>query len=94
MIAGLAQLSNCSSQKRTGHGSGRGPTFSTDDWVDDAAWRIESARRLSGHPVHADTLSHWTDLLHHARRELAAGSSEVLQSLILELESELADRAV
>ena len=55
---------------------------------------VQSARRLSGHPVHADTLSHWTDLLHHARRELAAGSSEVLQSLILELESELADRAV
>ena len=55
---------------------------------------VQSARRLSGHPVHADTLSHWTDLLHHARRELAAGSSEGLQSLILELETELADRAV
>ena len=49
---------------------------------------VQSARRLSGHPVHADTLSHWTDLLHHARRELAAGSSEALQSLILELETE------
>ena len=55
---------------------------------------VQSARRLSGHPVHADTLSHWTDLLHHARRELAAGSSEVLQSLILELETEHAERTV
>jgi hypothetical protein len=55
---------------------------------------VQSARRLSGHPVHADTLSHWTDLLHHARRELEAGSSEVLQSLIVELETELAERTV
>jgi hypothetical protein len=55
---------------------------------------VQSARRLSGHPVHADTLSHWTDLLHHARRELETGSSEVLQSLIVELETELAERTV
>ena len=54
---------------------------------------VQNARRLSGHPV-TRSLSHWTDLLHHARRELAAGSSEVLQSLILELETELADRTV
>ena len=56
---------------------------------------VQSARRLSGHRVHADTLSHWTDLLHHANNhELAAGSSEVFQSLILKLETELADRTV
>ena len=55
---------------------------------------VQSARRLSGHAVHADTLTHWTDLLHHARRELEAGSSEVLQSLILELETEHAERTV
>ena len=53
---------------------------------------VQSARRLRGHPVHADTLTHWTDLLHHARRELGGDSSEVLQSLILELETEMADR--
>jgi hypothetical protein len=55
---------------------------------------VQSARRLRSHPVHADTLAHWTDLLHHARRELAGGSTEHLQSLILELETELADRPV
>jgi hypothetical protein len=54
---------------------------------------VQSARRLRGHPVHADTLSHWTELLHHARREMAGGSSEAIPSLILELEEELADRS-
>jgi hypothetical protein len=53
---------------------------------------VQSARRLRGHPVHADTLAHWTDLLHHARRALADGSAEPIQSLIVELEKELADR--
>jgi hypothetical protein len=53
---------------------------------------VQSARRLRGHPVHADTLAHWTDLLHHARRALADGSSEPIQHLILELEKELTDR--
>jgi hypothetical protein len=55
---------------------------------------LQSARRLRGHPVHADTLGHWTDLLHHARRDLAEGSSEPILSLALELEKELADRTV
>lgn len=54
---------------------------------------VQSARRLRGHPVHADTLAHWTALLHHARRVLADGSTEPIQSLIWELEKELADRA-
>ena len=53
---------------------------------------VQSARRLSGHPIHADTLGHWADLLHFARRELAGGSKEHIESLILELEKELADR--
>jgi hypothetical protein len=53
---------------------------------------VQSARRLKGHPVHPDTLGHWNDLLSHARRELAAGSAEPIQSLILELEKELAER--
>jgi hypothetical protein len=54
---------------------------------------VQSARRLSGHPVHADTLGHWKDLLNHARQELANGSAEPLQAVILELENELAARA-
>jgi hypothetical protein len=54
---------------------------------------VQSARRLSSHPVHADTLGHWAELVRHARRELANGSTEPVQSLILDLEKELADRA-
>jgi hypothetical protein len=54
---------------------------------------VQSARRLKGHPGHADTLAHWSDLLHHSRRELAEGTKEPILSLILELEKELADRA-
>ena len=53
---------------------------------------VQSARRLRGHPVHADTLGHWAELLHHARRELAGSSTEQIRSLILELEKELAER--
>lgn len=54
---------------------------------------LQSARRLRGHPVHADTLAHWTDLLGHARHELANGSTDPIQALILDLENELADRS-
>ena len=54
---------------------------------------VQSARRLRGQTVHDDTLCHWTDLLLHARRELAAGSTEPIQALIIQLERELADRA-
>ena len=53
---------------------------------------LRSARRLRGHPVHADTLDHWTDLLKHARGELTGGSSEPILALILELEQEMAER--
>jgi hypothetical protein len=53
---------------------------------------VQSARRLRGHPVHADTIGHWTDLLRHARREISDDTDEALLSLILELETELADR--
>lgn len=53
---------------------------------------VQSARRLRRHPVHADTLAYWEDLLSHARREVAGGSTEQIQALIAELESELADR--
>lgn len=54
---------------------------------------LQSARRLRGHRVHSDTLGYWTELLHHARRELAAGTGETLLPLIVELEKELADRS-
>jgi hypothetical protein len=53
---------------------------------------VQSARRLRGRPVHRDTLDHWRDLLEHARRELASGSTEAFEPLILELANELADR--
>jgi hypothetical protein len=53
---------------------------------------VQSARRLRGHPVHADTVAHWTDLLHHAQRELSGGSDEPIDALVTELEDELADR--
>lgn len=54
---------------------------------------VTSARRLRGHPVHADTLGHWANLLRHARLELAEGSKETIEPLILDLERELADRS-
>lgn len=52
---------------------------------------VKSARRLRGHPVHADTVGHWRDLLNCARQELANGSAEPIQDLVVELENELAD---
>jgi hypothetical protein len=54
---------------------------------------VQSARRLRGHPVHADTLAYWTELLRHARKELAGGSTEPLEHLIVELETEIAYRS-
>jgi hypothetical protein len=44
--------------------------------------------------VHADTLKHWDDLLHHARREMATGEAEraALEPPIVELEGLIADR--
>lgn len=54
---------------------------------------IQSARRLKGHPVHADTLDHWTGVLSEARRELSADdASNGIRGLVVELELELADR--
>ena len=57
---------------------------------------VRSARRLRGHPIHADTLQHWTDLLHQARRQLAANpanATETLKQLVADLETELADHS-
>lgn len=53
---------------------------------------VQSARRLRGHPVHPDTLGHWTELLHDARRQLAGNSTEPILPLVLELEKEIAER--
>lgn len=57
---------------------------------------VRSARRLRGHPIHPDTLRHWTDLLHQARRQLTAGADSdtgTLKQLVANLETELADRS-
>ena len=55
---------------------------------------IQSARRLRGHPVHADTLRFWHDLLNQARQERRrTGEGEpTLDALIEQLENELAER--
>jgi hypothetical protein len=53
---------------------------------------VQSARRLRGHPVHPDTLAYWTEILHHARREMAGNSTEPILPLVLELEEEMANR--
>ena len=57
---------------------------------------VRSARRLRNHPVHADTLKHWEDLLSQARRDLAAGTGEntSMEPVIAELQNEIASRAV
>jgi hypothetical protein len=55
---------------------------------------VQSARRLRGHPVHQDTLEHWSELVHYARRELTGGSTEPILPLLLNLEEELADRQI
>ena len=55
---------------------------------------LRSARRLRGHPIHADTLGHWTDLLTHAPKDAADGSTEPIKALIVELENELANRPI
>lgn len=57
---------------------------------------VRSARRLRGHPVHADTFQHWTDLVHQARRQVAAdpaSETETLKQLVADLETELAGNA-
>ena len=57
---------------------------------------IASARRLRGHRIYPDTLSYWDELLHQARRELVSQAGEerlALRKLILELESEIAERS-
>lgn len=49
---------------------------------------IASARRLRGHPVHGDTVSHWRKLVEHARKDGCEADGELRG----ELEAELAHR--
>lgn len=54
---------------------------------------LSSASRLRHQPVHADTIKHWSDLLHHARQELLLNTTfqvEALTPLMAELEVEVA----
>ena len=56
---------------------------------------IRSASRLRERPVHADTVRYWSDLIKHARGEIAACAafpSEALKRLVADLEVELARR--
>ena len=56
---------------------------------------VESSRRLSGHPIHKDTLSFWSDLIRAARSKRAAGEDlddPALEAAIRELELVLAQR--
>jgi hypothetical protein len=59
----------------------------------DIVTAVRSARRLRGHPIHEGTIQHWADLLHQARRHLAAEpftEKERLDQLIADLDTELA----
>ncbi len=56
---------------------------------------VRSANRLRDHPVHADTIKHWADLLHHARQEISSSfalPAEPLVRLVAELEVAMAKR--
>lgn len=55
---------------------------------------LGSIRRLRGHPVHADTLRYWHDLVHQARREIGpeGPAREEMEALIAGIEGALAER--
>jgi hypothetical protein len=56
---------------------------------------IKSAERLRGHPVYADTLAHWQELLREARRRRMDEQETrrvPLDVLIVRLENEIALR--
>ena len=58
---------------------------------------VRSVRRLRGHPVHADTLGYWEELLLHARRERPIGyppERHAVERLIIDLETEIAERKI
>jgi hypothetical protein len=55
---------------------------------------VRSAKRHRKHPVHAETVKFWADLLQHARRLRAAGHDEALaiDPLLAELDLAVAER--
>lgn len=55
---------------------------------------VGSAERLRGHPVHADTLRFWEELLAHARMRLRASSKAdaTVEELTGRLQALLAER--
>lgn len=56
---------------------------------------VRSAKRLRQRPEHADTIGHWTYVLHRAEAELSTKASAELQplrQLISDLRQELAFR--
>jgi hypothetical protein len=55
---------------------------------------IKSARRLSGHPFHRDTLQFWQELLSYARsrKRLRAEHQAEVSALVGELQSVLSAR--
>jgi hypothetical protein len=57
---------------------------------------IKSAQRLRDHPIYADTLGYWQELLREARRrrmDEMENKRAALDVLIVRLENELAVRA-
>ena len=58
---------------------------------------VESSRRLHGHPIHADTLQFWADLIIEARSARAAHEAFYdadVDRYIAELETVLAQHAL
>ena len=55
---------------------------------------IASARRYRGHPVHAETIAFWSELLQHARALKAEGNEEasIIDPLLAELDAAIAER--
>jgi hypothetical protein len=57
---------------------------------------LTSGRRLRGQPVYKDTLNYWAELVQEARRALqdsSSAQSDALGAVIVELETELAERS-
>ena len=54
---------------------------------------VNSAKRLHGHPVYADTLQFWRELLAHARANMrkSPANQPLIERLIGDLEAELAE---
>ena len=55
---------------------------------------LASARRYRGHPVHAETIAYWSELLQHTRALKAEGNEEAstIDPLLSELDAAIAER--